>query len=452
MKLKNYILLILSLSTTQGLAQFQDEIILYSGNNAVHDVYAADVNQDGLSDIIGATQGELILFKNNGAHNYTEVVLEYREDAEFYASHTADVDGDGQLDIITATNGDGHIAWYKNLGGATFSTEILVFEADHARDVFAEDMDNDGDIDLLVSSGPISSDYSDQISWFENDGVGNFAPQQILSTDVSRGDCVYPFDIDNDGDMDVFATSLIGDKVIWMENLGNGNFSASMVANEDAVGAQSLFIEDLNNDGSWDIFTANRNAIERLVYTTYLGNGIFASPIEVPVLSGQPPCIFPGDFDNDGLFDIAIVDDQFGHVGFNRNLGNGDFQPVELKDGAAGASAVFAADLDIDGDLELIYSEEDGKSISYFINSTLTSTTTSFVESTGLVFPNPTSGELGITVTEYDFANLMDDSGKILLHLKKQEGKLDITHLPSGVYFIQFYSENHYTTQKIIKK
>ena len=57
------------------------------------------------------------------------------------------------------------------------------------------------------------------IAWYENDGTGIFGPQQIISTEVLSPRDVYAADIDNDGDMDVLSASQNDNKIAWYENL-----------------------------------------------------------------------------------------------------------------------------------------------------------------------------------------------------------------------------------------
>ncbi|MBK9461508.1 MAG: VCBS repeat-containing protein [Sphingobacteriales bacterium] len=74
--------------------------------------------------------------------------------------------------------------------------------ADYPKSVYAADLDNDGDMDVLSAS---SGD--DKIAWYENDGSGNFGTQQIITTDANGATSVYAADLDNDGDMDVLSAS-----------------------------------------------------------------------------------------------------------------------------------------------------------------------------------------------------------------------------------------------------
>ena len=79
-----------------------------------------------------------------------------------------------------------------------------------ATDVYAADLDNDGDADVLSASF-----YDDKIAWYQNDGAGNFGGQQIITTDVNGAYSVYATDLDKDGDADVLSASSTDDKIAW---------------------------------------------------------------------------------------------------------------------------------------------------------------------------------------------------------------------------------------------
>ena len=86
---------------------------------------------------------------------------------------------------------------------------------DKARAVFATDMDNDGDIDVVGAS------YGDNdISWWENNGNEVFTERSIDST-YSNANSVYAIDVDQDGDIDVLGMSRGGDEVTLWKNDGS---------------------------------------------------------------------------------------------------------------------------------------------------------------------------------------------------------------------------------------
>ena len=68
--------------------------------------------------------------------------------------------------------------------------------------VVAADLDGDGYPDVLVASS-----IDSKISWYSNDGLGNFGAQQVISTLASGVNAAYPADLDGDGDLDVLSAS-----------------------------------------------------------------------------------------------------------------------------------------------------------------------------------------------------------------------------------------------------
>ena len=92
--------------------------------------------------------------------------------------------------------------------------QIITTIANGARGVYAEDLDGDGDMDVLSASRG-----DDKIAWYENDGDGNFGSQQIITTNANYALSVYATDLDGDGDMDVLSASWDDDKIAWYENL-----------------------------------------------------------------------------------------------------------------------------------------------------------------------------------------------------------------------------------------
>ncbi|RLD77354.1 MAG: hypothetical protein DRJ15_13690, partial [Bacteroidetes bacterium] len=92
--------------------------------------------------------------------------------------------------------------------------QIITTNADGAYWVYAADIDEDGDMDVLSAS---LSD--DKIAWHENtDGQGSFSSQQIITTNADGAISVYATDIDGDGDMDVLSASFDDNKIAWYEN------------------------------------------------------------------------------------------------------------------------------------------------------------------------------------------------------------------------------------------
>ncbi|KXN98179.1 hypothetical protein LS48_13030 [Aequorivita aquimaris] len=134
-----------------------------------------------------------------------------------FSVHAADIDGDGYMDLLSASRDDNKIAWYKNNGAGNFQTQQAIStNANLAISVYAADIDGDGDVDVLSASFD-----DDKIAWYENtDGQGSFSTERTISLNADGAEMVFAADIDGDGDMDVLSTSGGDDKIAWYENLG----------------------------------------------------------------------------------------------------------------------------------------------------------------------------------------------------------------------------------------
>ena len=132
--------------------------------------------------------------------------------------YAADIDGDGDMDVLSASRGDDKIAWYENTDGqGNFGAQqIITTNARMTQSVYATDIDGDGDMDVLSAS---ENDH--KIAWYENlDGLGSFSPEQIITTNADHARSVYATDIDGDGNIDVLSASRGDDKIAWYKNLG----------------------------------------------------------------------------------------------------------------------------------------------------------------------------------------------------------------------------------------
>ncbi len=83
-----------------------------------------------------------------------------------------DTDGDNDLDIVAVsrnTNSEAwSVGWLENEGGLSPTFKFFDFESDstNAEGVFVGDIDDDGDLDIVVASSE-----ADTCSWYRNDYV-----------------------------------------------------------------------------------------------------------------------------------------------------------------------------------------------------------------------------------------------------------------------------------------
>ena len=225
------------------------------------------------------------------------------------------------------------------------------------------DMDGDGYLDVIVSSGNAGC------SVYHNNGDGTF-------TDVTVGsgleDCVNTFgiavgDYNNDGRDDLYITRLgfyAGESVLYRNN-SDGTFSD--VTKEAGVQTWGpVFTSewvDYDCDGNLDLFVPNnqgrlfdRKTPNRLFHNN--GDGTFTEVSKEAGIETPYPtlgCAW-GDYNNDGYPDL-FLSSGFGPSQLFRNNGDGTFSDVSRRSGldeVCLGTVSFWCDYDNDGWLDLV--------------------------------------------------------------------------------------------------
>ena len=286
--------------------------------------------------------------------------------------YTADLDGDGDQDVLSASSLYDKIAWYENLGGSFGPEHVITTQADGANSVYAADLDGDGDQDVLSASY-----FDDKIAWYENDGNGAFGPQQVITTQALGPYSVYAVDLDGDGDKDVLSSSSWDDKIAWYENLG-GSFGPQQVITTQADGAMSVHTADLDGDGDQDVLSASFYD-NKIAWYENLG-GTFGPQQVITTQAGWAVSVYAADLDQDGDQDVLsashgyIEEEEMAdpRIAWYENLG-GSFGPQQvISTQADGPRSVYAADLDGDGDKDVLSASWNDAKIAWYENLTVT--------------------------------------------------------------------------------
>ncbi len=312
-----------------------------------------------------------------------------------------DVDGDGDPDIVTANrafpSGES-LGVFRNQGDGTFSSGVISNTGGAAEAIVLADLDGDGDLDAAVAQR-INSTFP--VTIMLNDGTGAFSVGQNLSAGQVPID-VDAADIDHDGDTDLVVADINGGKVYVFKNNGHGVFtqiSAIGVGSRplvvklahlyddntvqmavlvqtaaqlvlfnnngyglfteatredlgDLYAATGMSIRDMDGDGWNDIVLALQysRSIAPMMNMhgslTFLPTGGVCGPY-----AGNPVAVTTGDFDGDGVPDVATTLSPpwpNGPLAVGRGLGDGGLlSPTSFP---AGYSALSLAAADLDGD------------------------------------------------------------------------------------------------------
>lgn len=270
-----------------------------------------------------------------------------------------DIDDDGDVDIVVASADNHKIAWYENEDGqGTFSTEKILIDDNlpssaSLSNIYAADLDNDGDIDILSSMFHFQN--GGKIVWFENlDGQGSFSGEQIIISTTYNGEIVAS-DIDNDNDLDIIY--VYSGEIFWLENVdGQANFSAP--SSLSSLNTLMIMVSDLDNDGDMDILSGYNSYVDRIAWLKNDGSGNFTEVVNVEFFSDDLLAIHIADLDNDSDDDIlAFVGNEILWYKNTDGLGNFESGGSMVNNQLNYAAAYLdAADLDNDGDMDIISS------------------------------------------------------------------------------------------------
>ncbi len=264
-------------------------------------ISAADMDGDEDIDVVCAAQAAntILWWENDGSQDFTQHVAANIISPSYI--YLTDVDSDEDQDILVAACEDNSnkIVWLENTNQTSFTTHIIKDNWDHTNSIFAADMDSDGDIDVLATASFRTAPQNGEVSWFENDGEQNFTEQNIINN-YGRPSCAIATDIDNDGDMDVIVSVCVLHYIIWLENDGLQNFTNNIITT-NFFRPHNVFAADMDNDGDQDILGAAINLNQIAWFEN--DNNDFTKQIVSGNFNGAT-CICAKDIDNDGDQDI----------------------------------------------------------------------------------------------------------------------------------------------------
>jgi len=271
-------------------------------------ICTGDFNNDGNLDIVAVTNyidDSIVVFLNQGGNFDGSNPIFVAEPGPTYGGYdlirSVDLDGDGDQDILCVYSSESRVAWFENLGGMSFSTVQLIESSNYYAysHLIPVDIDGDGLLDISLRKNNFAG-------WIPNLGGGSFGgiiPYSGLTGVIA----VESEDMDGDGDPDiVFGTT----DVMYCENLGGGVFGSPQTICSFVLGGD-FKIDDFDGDGLKDVAVATAGITQDIVWAKNLG-GLFSGIVDTIYTGSGFGKMNVFDYDNDGDSDIFIgIDDNF---------------------------------------------------------------------------------------------------------------------------------------------
>jgi hypothetical protein len=284
--------------------------------------------------------------------------------------------GDGNLHVAVAVQQAGqnldNVTIMKGNGNGTFTEGMTYNTAPHPVTVTAANLNGDGYLDLAVVAG-----NGNIVTVFWGNGNGTFGGQVNAGT----GDIPYAVaaaDLTNNGTNDLIVTNSQGNSFSVIMNNGNNTFQ-SRLDYPAGPNAHSIVTADFNGDGIPDLAFADSNGSE---ISVELGNGdgTFQPPTAYSTGTATDPVfIVEGDFNQDGVPDVAVANNATGTVSvfLGQRLPNNGFTfgaPATYSVGQSGTTfapeptSIAVGDFNGDGYPDLAVTNYNQKSVSILLN------------------------------------------------------------------------------------
>jgi hypothetical protein len=270
------------------------------------------------------------------------------------AAVVADFNGDGFQDIATVDNGTNLVAVLLGNGAGGFTQApgspfaLGIFVSNPNTSIVAGDFNGDGHPDLAAANYG-----SNEIMILLGDGAGGFSGTAVLSpcTAGALPISLAVGDFNGDGTEDLAAACDGGNNVAILLGNGSGSF-APAAGSPFALGGnpRSIAVGDFNGDGIEDIATANYTTSNLSVL---LGNssGGFTAASGSPYAAGSNPAsVVVGDFSGGGTQDLAVANYGTNNVAVLLGNGTGTFTTASGSPFAVGTSPDSLAVEDFNGD------------------------------------------------------------------------------------------------------
>jgi hypothetical protein len=264
------------------------------------------------------------------------------------AATAAQVNNDRYPDLILSDWEAGQLIVLLGNGDGSFHNGTPITEVSAPIETATADLNADGLPDLVALTR-----NTDLVSILLGNGDGTFRPATTISVG-GEPHSLRIADLSADDLPDLAFGNVTSQHISIVQGNGDGTFE-SPVAVSVLAGAQHFTVADLNGDMNIDL-VAGGTATDVVSILLADSDGGFRPPASIAqsVGGGDIPRLAAGDFNGDGLVDLAIGRDgpYFDNVELRLGNGDGTFQDAQAT--GLGDAALRVADLNLDGMDDLV--------------------------------------------------------------------------------------------------
>ncbi|HNL06321.1 MAG TPA: VCBS repeat-containing protein, partial [Chitinophagales bacterium] len=315
-------------ATTNGLELFRlvspDSLYRQTiwETNDIYRIHLLDIDQNGLQDILiqlqtavnFGTMLPMVCLYNLGMGNFSEPI---RTSINTGTNITAMM----RMNKGFIINALSKMSYYELFNAPIFADHLIDQNAEEAQELSPADIDQDGWIDIVATTKGDNT-----IAWYRNLQNKTFAPKQIINNEAMGVTALQVTDMDNDNDPDIVATATDANQILYHINNGQGNFSNPIIVGE-VPNVSAIGVGDVDRNGLADIITFSP-ANGQLYWYRPLDNNVFETILiqtDSTTAIALPKEIVLRDVDADGFADIVVCSTLENKINYLRYVGSDTF-------------------------------------------------------------------------------------------------------------------------------
>ncbi len=266
----------------------------------------------------------------------------------------ADLNGDTFNDLVTANAASDTITVLMGNGDGTFDPPVPYGTGDQPKAVMLGNLNGDAFIDAVTAN-----QGTNNVSVLLGAAGGTFGAKSDIAACSGAHEVVLA-QLNTGTALDIACAGWGASQMKVLLGTGTGTFAAA-VTYTAGTAPHSITAGDFNSDGRQDLATANHGSGASATISVFIGNaagsGVFATQVTYAAGGNGPHSIRTADLNGDGDLDLVTANNQSDNIGIfygNPGAGVGTFQAVQNITVGNTPKGIAIADINMDGKLDIL--------------------------------------------------------------------------------------------------